>query len=719
MSPQLLPSDSAICAGVGRLTFIDVRTPVEFRELHAADARNVPLDQLDPAAIIQARNGSDEPLYVICRSGGRGRQACEKFLAAGFTNVVNVEGGTLAWAECGLPVVRGKKTISLERQVRIAAGSLVLLGLCSAGSFTPHSSVCPLSSVPDSFSLGSPTHAAWACCWPGCPGTKSGMAQPSAVREGGLLMKLLIVGGVAGGASAAARARRLSEDAHIVLFERGPDVSFANCGLPYYIGGEIAERDKLFVATPERLKTRFKLDVRTRTSVEAIDRAAKKVRVRDLAPGENTKKPTTSSSSRRGRHRCVRRIPGIDLAGIFTLRNLQDVDRIKAAIDRGREASGRRGRRLYRPGTGRKLRPPRHCHHGRRIAGPGAAAVRQGDDDAHRRGIGEPGRRRCCSANPPRRSSRGRTVSSVRLKSGQRLPAQLVVFGVGVRPENKLAVDAGPGSRASWRHPGQRASANRATRTSTPSGTPSRSRTSSPANRRRCRWRGRPTARAASPPITSSAATSATVEPRARPSCGVFDRTAAMTGASEKVLRRANRPYRKVYIHPTHHAGYYPGAEAMTLKMLFDPRVGPGAGCPGRGWSGSGQADRRAGRGDPGGPDGFRSGRNGTRLLSAVRLGQRPDQHGRTCGERDAAGRTSAGGCRNGPGRSCRERPFLVDVRTPQEFAPGHIPGAVNIPVDDLRSRLAELPRDREIAVYCQVGQRGYLATRILLQAGF
>jgi rhodanese-related sulfurtransferase len=111
----------------GEIDLLDVRTPVEFRELHAEGARNVPLDRLDPAAVMQGRGG--KPLYVICRSGSRGRQACERFLAAGFTDVVNVEGGTVAWAECGLPVVRGKKAVSLERQVRIAAGSLVLLGV--------------------------------------------------------------------------------------------------------------------------------------------------------------------------------------------------------------------------------------------------------------------------------------------------------------------------------------------------------------------------------------------------------------------------------------------------------------------------------------------------------------------------------------------------------------------------------------------------------------
>ena len=118
------------CRDVQQIDLIDVRTPAEYQELHAAPARNVPLDQLDPAALMQARHGStNEPLYFICRSGSRGKQACEKFLQAGYTNVINVEGGTLAWEASGLPVVRGRKTISLERQVRIAAGLIVCLGV--------------------------------------------------------------------------------------------------------------------------------------------------------------------------------------------------------------------------------------------------------------------------------------------------------------------------------------------------------------------------------------------------------------------------------------------------------------------------------------------------------------------------------------------------------------------------------------------------------------
>lgn len=121
-----------LCAG-GTIDLIDVRTPVEYQEVHAANARNIPLDRLDPTALMQTGNGPrKDPLYVICRSGSRGNQACAKIQAAGYANVVNVEGGTMAWVEAGLPVVRGKKTISLERQVRIAAGLLVLLGVLLA-----------------------------------------------------------------------------------------------------------------------------------------------------------------------------------------------------------------------------------------------------------------------------------------------------------------------------------------------------------------------------------------------------------------------------------------------------------------------------------------------------------------------------------------------------------------------------------------------------------
>ncbi|MCE9546876.1 MAG: rhodanese-like domain-containing protein [Planctomycetia bacterium] len=127
ITPQQL---AEIAQRNGKIDLLDVRTPIEYRAMHITHARNVPLDQLDPAALMQARQGaSADPVYVVCQGGGRGRQACERFQAAGFTNVVNIEGGTKAWADAGLAVVRGKQAISLERQVRIAAGSLVLAGV--------------------------------------------------------------------------------------------------------------------------------------------------------------------------------------------------------------------------------------------------------------------------------------------------------------------------------------------------------------------------------------------------------------------------------------------------------------------------------------------------------------------------------------------------------------------------------------------------------------
>ena len=465
-------------------------------------------------------------------------------------------------------------------------------------------------------------------------------------------MKLLIVGGVAGGASAAARARRLSEDAHIVLFERGPDVSFANCGLPYYLGGEIAERDKLLVVTPERLRTRFNLDVRVRTSVEAIDRAAKKVRVRDLASGREYEETYDKLILAPGAAPLRPPLPGIDLPGIFTLRNLQDVDRIKARMDQGVKqavvvGAGFIGLELVENFVRRGI----------------ATTVVELQDQ-----VLPPFDKEMTTPIAQELASKGVTLLLgqsaeafeqapdglvVRLKSGQRLPAQLVILGVGVRPENKLAVDAGleVGPRGGIR-------VNEHLQTSDPdiyavgdaievkdfvTGDPTQVPLAGPANRQ---------GRIAADNIFGRAAryrgTQGTAIVR------VFDRTAAMTGASEKVLQRAKRPYRKVYVHPTHHAGYYPGAEAMTLKLLFDPDDGQGAGGAGRGRGRRGQADRRAGRGDPGGHDRVRPGGDGTGLLAAVRLGQRPDQHGGLRGGRAAAGRPSPGRCRGGPGRSCR-----------------------------------------------------------------
>jgi NADPH-dependent 2,4-dienoyl-CoA reductase/sulfur reductase-like enzyme len=255
-------------------------------------------------------------------------------------------------------------------------------------------------------------------------------------------MKLLIVGGVAGGASAAARARRLSEDAQIVLFERGPDVSFANCGLPYYVGGEIAERAKLLVTTPRQLRSRFQLDVRILSSVEAIDRTAKKIRVRDLTSGREYEEAYDKLLLAPGAAPIKPSILGIDLPGIFTMRNLQDVDRIKARVDQGVKqavvvGAGFIGLEFVENFVKRgiattvvelqdQVLPP----FDKEMTTPIVAALLAKGVTVL---LGQ-------SADGFEEASDGLVVQ---LKPGQRLPAQLVIVGVGVRPENKLAVDAG------------------------------------------------------------------------------------------------------------------------------------------------------------------------------------------------------------------------------------------------------------------------------------
>jgi NADPH-dependent 2,4-dienoyl-CoA reductase/sulfur reductase-like enzyme/rhodanese-related sulfurtransferase len=530
------------------------------------------------------------------------------------------------------------------------------------------------------------------------------------------ITKLIIVGGVAGGASAAARARRLSEEAQIILIERGPDVSFANCGLLYYVGGEIVDRDKLLVVTPDRLRTRFNLDVRTHTSVEAINRAAKKIRLRDLVSGREYDETYDKLILAPGATPLRPPIPGIDFPGIFTLRNLYDVDRIKEQVDWGvRQAvvvgAGFIGLELVEnfvrrgiattvvelqdqvlPPFDKEMTTPIAEH----LASKGVSLLLSQSADAFES------------------SADGLTV---RLKSGQRLSAQLVILGVGVRPENKLAVDANleVGPRGGIR-------VNEHLQTSDPdiyavgdatevkdfvTGDPTQVPLAGPANRQ---------GRIAADHLLGRAAryrgTQGTAIVR------VFERTAAMTGASEKVLRRTNRRFRKVYVHPTNHAGYYPGAESMTLKVLFDAETGKVLGAQAVGGAGVDKRIDVLAVAIQAGMTVFD--------LEEMELAYSP-QYGSAKDPVNMAGFVAAGLLRGDHPQVDVEaifaatpdkRPFLLEVRTPKEFTEGHIPEAVNIPVDELRSRLDEVP-GRDVAVYCQVGQRGYLATRILLQAGF
>ncbi len=530
-------------------------------------------------------------------------------------------------------------------------------------------------------------------------------------------MKLVIIGGVAGGASAAAQGA--------AFVGRRPDRAFrARSGrffrqlrpavLP---GRNDPEREKLLVTTAQRLHERFNLDVRTRSSVEAIDRAAKKVRVRELATGREYEESYDKLILAPGAAPIRPPLPGIDLPGIFTLRNLQDTDRIKARIDEGvRQAvvvgAGFIGlemvENLVRRGISTTLvelqdqvLPPLDKEMTTPIAETLAAhgvTVLLGDSAACFEPAGD--------------------GLVVQLKSGRRLPAQLVILGVGVRPENKLAVDAGldVGPRGGIR-------VNEHLLTSDPDiyavgdaievtdfvfGDPTQVPLAGPANRqgriaadnvfgRSVRYRG-----------TQGTAI-----------VGLFDRVAAMTGASEKALRRASRAYRKVYIHPADHAGYYPGAEAMTLEAALRSGIGPRPRRTGRRRRGCRQADRRAGRGDPGRHDRLRPGGSGTCLRAAIRLGERIRSTWPASWPPECCAAIIRRAISTRCSRCRREASAAAGRSHAQEFAEGHIPGAVNVPVDELRTRLGEVPRDREVAVYCQVGQRGYLATRILQQAGY
>jgi len=543
-------------------------------------------------------------------------------------------------------------------------------------------------------------------------------------------MKVIIVGGVAGGASAATRARRLSEEAEIVLIERGPDVSFANCGLPYYVGQQIAERGKLLVTTPARLRERFRLDVRTQTEAVAIDRSAHTVRLRNVATGAESVETYDRLILAPGAAPIRPPLPGLDLPGIQTLRNLADVDRIKSAVDG----------LLAMAAAGNSAAPtaPRAI-----IVGAGFIGLELVENLVHR-GVQctvvelqdqvlPPFDREMTTPIAETLSRHGVDVRlqeaaegfeatagglRIRLKSGSTLEGQLVILGVGVRPENRLAVEAGleVGPRGGIR-------VNDSLQTSDPhiyavgdaievrdpvTGAATQVPLAGPANRQ-----GRLAANHIFGRPAHYRGTQGTAIVR------VFDRVAACTGAAEKTLQRAKLPYRKIYIHPANHAGYYPGAEPMTLKLLFDEQTGRILGAQGVGGDG---VDKRI--------DVLAIALQGgmtVQQLEEVELCYAP-QFGSAKDPVNMLGFVASGLVRGEHPQLDLDavlalpeslRPLLLDVRTAGEYELGTIPGAINVPVDELRQRLGELPRDRPIAAFCQVGQRGYLATRILLQNGF
>ena len=530
-------------------------------------------------------------------------------------------------------------------------------------------------------------------------------------------MKLIIIGGVAGGASAATRARRLSEEAEIVVLERGPDVSFANCGLPYHIGETIADRSKLIVVSPERLRRRFNLDVRVNSDAEQIDRVKKVVRVLDRATGRHYEEHYDKLILAPGAAPLRPPIPGVDTEGVFTLRTLGDMDRIKSAIDgAGRRAvvigAGFIGLELVENFVARgiatvlvELQDQLLPVMDREMTTPLLQTLKD-------RGV------EVVLADSAAAFSRSGRDLLVQLGSGRQLAVDFAVLGIGVRPESQLARDSGLdlGERGGIR-------VNEQLQTSDPDiyavgdaievsdfvlGTPIQVPLAGPANRQ-----GR---------IAADAAFGRSVRFRGCQGTailGVFNQTLAITGATEKQLRRRGLPFQRIWIHPAHHAGYYPGAQQMTLKLTFDADSGRILGAQATGGLG---VDKRI--------DVLSTAIQAKLTvfdLEEMELAYAP-QFGSAKDPINMLGFVAAGVLRGdhpqiAPADLINRRdgnaPLLVDVRDPVEFSAGNIPDSINIPLDELRQRLAELPRDRPLVVYCRVGQRGYIATRILVQNGF
>ena len=527
--------------------------------------------------------------------------------------------------------------------------------------------------------------------------------------------RIVIVGGVAGGASAAARARRVSESARIVLFERGPHVSFANCGLPYHIGGDIPDRRKLLVQTPESLRARFNLDVRVNAEVLSIDRTAKEVLVRERRTGREYREPYDALVLSPGAEPVRLPVPGADDPRVLTLRNLEDMDAILRAADDATLAhavvvgAGYIGLEMAEAfeGRGLKVTVVERLPQVLSVADPEMVFPLQEELLRNKVVL-----KLNASAKAFQPAGEGLDVL---LDDGSTLHCGLAVVAVGVKPETRLAWEAGlelgatGGIRVDDRM-----------RTSDPSiwavgdavevrdfvtQTPALIPLAGPANRQ-----GRLAADAifGRPGRYRDTQGTAVVK--------VFDQTFAMTGASEKALTRAGRPWRKVYVHAADHATYYPGAKAITLKLLFDPADGSILGAQAVGAAG---VDKRM--------DVLAVALR-ARLtvydLEELELSYAPP-YGSAKDPVNMAGFVAANVLRGDattweleelatPGEA-----LLLDVRMPVEFAQGTIPGAVNLPVDDLRERLAELPKDRELRVFCQVGLRGYVACRMLTQLGF
>jgi NADPH-dependent 2,4-dienoyl-CoA reductase/sulfur reductase-like enzyme/rhodanese-related sulfurtransferase len=546
-------------------------------------------------------------------------------------------------------------------------------------------------------------------------------------------MKVIIVGGVAGGASCAARLRRLDEAAEILMVERGPYVSYANCGLPYHVGGAIEKESSLLVATEQTFRNQFAIDCRTRCEVIGISSEQKTVELKDHNSGEVTTENYDKLVLAPGAAPIRPPLPGIDLPGIFSLRTVPDARDMREWLERDRTDRDPSGIHSY-TGYQTTTNPQRAV-----VVGGGFIGLEMIENLIHR-GLDVTLIERLNQVMPPLDPEMARLVQNcldahgvrselndavagfqqsadgsleVQTASGKTHPADIVILAIGVRPETSLAKLAGIeiGERGGIRVDQQM-------RTTNPdilavgdaievrdfvTGQPSLIPLAGPANRQ-----GRIAADVIAGRDSTYRGTQGTSI------CQVFEAAIAQTGASEKVLTTLGETdFEKIYLYPNSHAGYYPGAKMLSIKILFRKSDGRLLGAQVFGEDG---VPKRI--------DSFAMAiqmgctvydLEESELCYAPPFGSAKDPV-------NFAGMVAADMLRddmplchwNSVGSG-----FLLDVRNPPELEVEHVPGALNIPLPQLRGRLDELPRDREILVTCRSGQRAYYATRILLQNGF
>ncbi|MDW1798388.1 CoA-disulfide reductase [Vibrio sp. 2-2(9)] len=550
------------------------------------------------------------------------------------------------------------------------------------------------------------------------------------------MSKIVIIGGVAGGASAAARARRLSEDAEIIMFERGPFVSFANCGLPYHIGGDIQERSKLLLQTPESFLARFNVDVRVMNEVVSINRQDKTVTVNNLLDGSEYQESYDFLLLSPGAGPVVPPIPGIDNPLTHSLRNIPDMDRIIKTIETNKvehatvvgggfiglemmEAFHQLGIKTTLVEMADQVMTPVD----REMAGFAHAEIREKGIDL-KLGVALESVKfvpnehvASFDSGESEKHQHLEGELELTLNNGERLTTDILIMAIGVRPETKLAKEAGLEIGALGG-----IYTNEYMQTSDPSiyaigdaveekdfvtGEQTLVPLAGPANRQ---------GRIAADNMLGRQETYQGTQGTAI--CKIFDLAVASTGKNEKQLKRENIAYEKVYVHTASHASYYPGAETVSFKMLFDPVTGKILGAQAVGKDGVDKridvmaVAQRAGM--------TVEQLQHLELTYAPPYGSAKDVINQAAFVANNIIKGDATAIHYDEMDSLTEDQLLLDVRNPGELeSVGYLEGAINIPVDQLRRRMHELPKDKEIVIYCQVGLRGNVAYRQLVNNGY